>query len=203
MAQVNLNGRENGITSEYIASIERSLGTAAAFAVLSHYKLTKETPDSVALHAIIQFLTDISWYAPAVKLTSVWHGPSYLAHFNEHNPWDGRYKGQTNHLLDTAYMWGNYNDRYEEFNWRTARHLAEDNIAFTNGKDELPRINGSVSNADRIVCIYGPGDEAKFSMLDKLGGPKTGRNHAIFALAEEVGGLDVLQAASDAFLEAK
>jgi len=198
---INLNAREKGIAAAFVASVEKSLGAEAASKLLGFYSISRDTPDAEALISIIQFVTDISIYAPAVKLAESWSGPSYLGHFNERNPFEGLYKGRANHLLDIAYLWGNYNQKYTKQNWTVARALAEDLVAFVNGKDDLPVFKGGEGEAgERLVTIYGPSEENISSKTERLGTEATGRNHGIFALAEEAGGLDVLLDAMGAFL---
>lgn len=186
-----------------MASVRKSLGPEAACKLLWFYDISEDTPDSKALLSIIQFVTDISFYAPAVKLAGSWPGPSYLGHFNERNPFEGLYKGRASHLLDTAYMWGNYNQKYTKQNWIVARAMAENLVSFVNGTDNLPVFNGSSGDVDgkKLVTVYGPSEENVSSKVEQLGTEATCRNHRIFGLANEIGGLDVLLDAMVAFLK--
>ena len=165
---------------------------------MAFYKITRDTPDSEALNSILQFFTDIGFYAPALKLAASWPGPSYVGHFNERNPFDGPYKGRANHLLDTAYMWGNYNPKYSKRNWATGRAMAEDLVSFYNEKDDLPVFNTEIGK--HLVKIYGPSEEDITSKVEPLDSEAAGRNYGIFDLAQEVGGLDELLNTMYAFL---
>ncbi|CAG9975614.1 unnamed protein product [Clonostachys byssicola] len=196
-ALVNLNNRQDGINAAFTKSIRESLGDAAASKLLDAYRISPETSDIDTLEKIISFVTDASFYAPAVKLGQAWPGLSYLCHFNERNPWDGIYKGRANHLLDVAYMWGNYNQKYTNQNWTVARALAEDMVRFTAGKGSLPSFN----KEGNVVTIYGPSDDNISSKHSTLGAEDTGRNHAFFRLADEVGGLDACLDAMVRFLQ--
>lgn len=174
----------------------KSLGIDAASVLLSSYQISPSTPDAEALLAIVQFITDISFYAPSVTLAEMWPGPVMLGHFNERNPWDGIYKGRANHLLDTAFLWGNYNQRYENANWTVARAMAEDVVSFTSNSDDLPLFENK-----KQVTVYGPSEEGIARKTSVLGGEDTQRNSVIFDLADKVGGLDTLLEAMVNFLK--
>lgn len=166
------------------------------------YNIAADTSDPQALDSIIQFVTDISFYAPAVQMAESWPGLSYVGHFNERNPFEGPYKGRASHMLDVAYIWGNYNRKYTKQNWITARAFAEDFVSFVTGRDQLPVFNrkNEGTETSRPVTVYGPSEQNISSKVVELGSLPTGRNHGIFTLAAEVGGLDVLLDAMGAFL---
>jgi len=165
--------------------------------LLGFYGIQAKTNDSEALEAITQFITDIAFYAPSVRIAESWPGAAFLGHFNERNPWDGPYKGKTNHLLDVAYLWGNYNQSYTRQNWTVARALAENVVSFVSEKDHLPEFK-----AKRLVTVYGPSEEDISSQTVAWDSKETGRNPAIFQLAEELGGLDKLLDVAQGFLGA-
>ncbi|KAF7555501.1 hypothetical protein G7Z17_g2139 [Cylindrodendrum hubeiense] len=197
-ALVNLNFREQGIKKAFSNYAHESLGEESASKLLNFYGINSATADSEALESIIQFITEIAFYAPSIKLAEAWPGPVFLGHFNERNPWDGPYKGKTNHLLDIAYLWGNYNQSYTRQNWTVARALAEAVVSFVSEKGSLPEFKPENS----LVTVYGPSEENISSHVVGWDDERTRRNDAIFQLADELGGLDMLLETAQGFLRA-
>lgn len=138
------------------------------------------------------------FFAPVVVMAGHWPGFATVGLFNEHNPWEGPYKAQANHLLDVAYTWGNYNEVYKKDSWTVARALAESVISFTCGKDSLPQFD----NGGRLVTIFGPSEERISSIVISIDEVMARRNRDIFRLARAVGGLDMLLDIAQGFLKA-
>jgi hypothetical protein len=67
------------------------------------------------------------------------------------------YEGRASHLLDTAYLWGNYNQTYPRRCWAVARLFAEDVVGFVTGQENLPVFNAVGEEAR--VRVYGPSAE--------------------------------------------
>lgn len=193
-----MNFRKQGIRDAFSNYVHEGLGGDAALKLLGFYGIHSATTDSEALGSITQFITDIAFYAPSVKLAEAWPGAAFLGHFNESNPWDGPYKGKTNHLLDIAYLWGNYNQSYTRQNWTVARTLAENVVSFVSEEDSLPEFKSK----QPLVTVYGPSEENISSYRVAWNDEGTRRNSAIFQLAEEAGGLDKLLEAAQGFLKA-
>ncbi|KAJ4328059.1 hypothetical protein N0V84_001427 [Fusarium piperis] len=97
---------------------------------MGHYNISDNTADEESLLSITQAITDVGYYAVSVKLAESFPGDCVLGHFNEQNPWDGVHTGRANHILDIAYLWGNYEETYDNQNRRVAKSLAEDVLSF-------------------------------------------------------------------------
>ncbi|KAL3486613.1 Alpha/Beta hydrolase protein [Aspergillus germanicus] len=102
---VNLQARRDTIISDFTAEAQKTLGEAGKH-VLDAYNISPGTPPSIAVERAVQFVTDVAFYAPAIKIAEAWSGKSYVCHFNEGNPFPGLYEGRASHQLDTAYLWG-------------------------------------------------------------------------------------------------
>ncbi|KAH8675161.1 Alpha/Beta hydrolase protein [Ilyonectria robusta] len=186
-AIIDLGARLNGITEAFRLFLIDGLGDTAACKILDHYGILQGGADEESIINITQLLTDVGYYAPLVKAGEAYPAPFILGHFNERNPWAGIHQGRANHILDIAYLWGNYEDKYGPQNKVIAEALAEDVISFIWGQDVLPSFNDG-----KRVVVYGPaGDDVARQVLDWRD-KKTGRNVSIFELAELAGGLDKL-----------
>ncbi|RSL84917.1 hypothetical protein CEP51_003642 [Fusarium floridanum] len=185
---LNLSARQQGITTSFRAHLIKTLGQTAASKVLDHYNIRDNTPDEESLLIITQAITDVGYYALSVKLAESFPGDAVLGHFNEPNPWDGVHVGRANHILDVAYLWGNYDEKYGPESRLVARGLAEDVLSFVNGGDSLPAFTGEEKN----VVVYGPGIDGVSRQILRWDDRATARDSAIFKVAKEVGGLGKL-----------
>lgn len=178
----------NGITEAFRLFLIDGLGDTAACKILDHYGILQGGVDEDSLINITQLLTDAGYYAPLVKMGEAYPAPFIFGHFNERNPWPGIHQGRANHVLDIAYLWGNYEERYGGQNKAVAKALAGDVISFVWGQDVLPRFS---ADGKRVV-VYGPADDDVSRQVLDWREEKTGRNVSIFELAELAGGLDKL-----------
>ncbi|KAE9582264.1 hypothetical protein CGMCC3_g1417 [Colletotrichum fructicola] len=193
--QVNLGLRPPGVGDAFRQHLEDSFGVKRAAIVIETYKLMGNIPDSLAVENITNLITDIMFLAPAIALSEAWVGRAVLGLFNEHNPWNGPYKGKANHLLDVALLWGNFNGVYEQKPWTVARALAESFVSFVNNKVDLP-----LFDQQERVTVFGPSDEDVSSTIVGLKDEKAKRSRDIFKLAANVGGLDALLDSVQSFL---
>lgn len=112
---MGLDARNPGIASKFVESTNKTLSShpEAASALLSAYNITPSTSDDEAVVSILRFATDISFYAPALAFAKGWpqtkDNKIFLYHFNEGNPWEGRFKGEAGHILDVSYLFQNFN----------------------------------------------------------------------------------------------
>ncbi|RSL94914.1 hypothetical protein CEP52_012376 [Fusarium oligoseptatum] len=185
---LNLSARQQGITTSFRAHLIETLGQTPASKVLDHYNIRDNTPDEESLLIITQAITDVGYYALSVKLAESFPGDAVLGHFNEPNPWDGVHVGRANHILDVAYLWGNYDEKYGPESRLVARGLAEDVLSFVNGGDSLPAFTGEEKN----VVVYRPGIDGVSRQILRWDDRATARDSAIFKVAKEVGGLGKL-----------
>ncbi|EEU43385.1 uncharacterized protein NECHADRAFT_82612 [Fusarium vanettenii 77-13-4] len=184
---LNLRSRQQGITASFRTHLIKTLGQIAASRVLYHYKIRKDTPDEESLLSIAQAITDVGYYALSVKYAESFPGDSILGHFNEPNPWDGVHAGRANHILDIAYLFGNYDERLGPQNRRVARSLAEDILSFVCRGDDFP-----VFGLEKKVVVYGPGVDGVSRQILRWDDGAARRDGTIFDLAKEAGGLGKL-----------
>ncbi|RSL57797.1 hypothetical protein CEP54_008145 [Fusarium duplospermum] len=185
---LSLHSRQQGITTSFQTHLIKTLGQTAASKVLDHYNIRDNTPDEESLLSITQAITDVGYYALSVKFAESFPGDCVLGHLNEPNPWDGVHTGWANHILDIAYLWGNYDEKYGQENRHVARSLAEDVLSFVNGGDNLPAFGAE----EKKVVVYGPGIDGVSRQILRWNDGATARDGTIFELAKEVGGLGKL-----------
>jgi hypothetical protein len=193
-----LGPRTINIAKGFCDSIEKSLSShpSGAEKLRNAYGITPELSDPVALRNVLQFATDIGFFAPAITFAQGWPGRSYLYHFNEGNPWDGQWKGDATHVLDIAYVFQNYNQDLEPPQKEVAVRFASDFIKFMNGKLEckpFQEVEGAL--------VYGPSANGNCAQyVEGIASEKSGRNDTILKLAMDIG-LEDLAAAWGNFLQ--
>lgn len=187
---MGLDQRNPGIASKFIESVNKTLVTYpdAASALLSSYHITDSTDDDEAVLSILQFATEISFYAPALAFAKGWpqtkDNKIFLYHFNEGIPWEGRFKGHAGHILDVAYLFQNFNEHLSDEQKAVARAYAEDFIEFVNGNDPWQPIEGGQMGAR----VYGPSSEGITAKYVADGKPEeVGRHDRVLKLGEQVG----------------
>ncbi|KAF2109526.1 carboxylesteras-like protein [Lophiotrema nucula] len=189
LAWLGLDSRNPGIASKFVASVNKTLASHPEVAqqLLSVYDIKDSTPDDEAMLQILRFATESSFYAPARAFGQGWPqtGSKYfLYHFNEGNPWDGRFKGEAGHILDVAFLFQNYNKFLDAKQQELARQYAEDFIKFVNGEDPWPPVQGEKLGAR----VYGPTNDGITTKYVASGDPKeVGRNDRVLKLGEAVG----------------
>ncbi|KAK0110047.1 hypothetical protein ONS95_002707 [Cadophora gregata] len=195
-----LGPKVNNIAKGFCESIDKTLANypSAADKVRHAYHITPDLPDNVAFRNVLQFQTDIGFYATALAYAQGWPGSAYLYHFNEPNPWDGPWKGEANHVLDVAFLFQNYNEHLEPEQRAVAVKFAEDVIKFVNGASDW-KPYGEVVGAR----VYGPSKDGLCGTYVKgTSQAGSGRKSTIFELAEEFG-LEPLSAAWGNFMAGK
>lgn len=198
IAHNRLKGRINGIKLAFRTRLQHSVGAEYASKLLALYQIKDDASDGDAFAAIVKMITDIVFYTPALRSAETFPGPSYVAHFNEPNPWEGPWKGQTNHILDIAYLWGNYDGKYSSQSAKVANALAETVISYTWQKDDLPDFH----DAEKVT-VFGPSDNKIIKVVTSAQDMATQREHQILNLGADMGGLDAIRAAIDQFLISK
>jgi carboxylesterase type B len=187
---MGLDARKPGIAIKFIESVNKTLATHpnTASALLSSYNITPSTGDEETLFSILQFASEISFYAPALAFARGWpqtkDNKVFLYHFNEGIPWEGRFKGQAGHILDVAFLFQNFNEHLSDEKRAVARVYAEDFIEFVNGNDPWPPVEGGKMGAR----VYGPSSEGITAKFVADGSPgEVGRHDRVLRLGEEVG----------------
>lgn len=154
--------------------------------MLSTYGITPDLSDDVALRLILTFATEISFYVPVLAFATGWPGDAYVYHFNEPNPWEGRWKGESTHVLDIAFLFQNYNEFLNPLQKEVAVKLASDFIRFISGNAPW----AAFEMATREVMPYGPSTKPGSSIfsphIKENTEQKSGRRSTIHQLGEDV-----------------
>jgi carboxylesterase type B len=164
--------------------------------LVKEYNITPDSADEVAWRGILEFASDIRFYAPVIALGDNWVGESYIYHFNEPNPWEGPWKGEANHLMDVVYLFQNFNEKLSPAQQKRAEQFAEHIVIFVNGKSPYPSRQSNKNGA----MVYGGPTGATF--VESATAQGFGRRDTIFTFAKTVG-LDALNEALIRFLAGK
>jgi hypothetical protein len=184
----------------FIASTERSLSDSATRQrLLNEYAIATTNAESsdVAVENVFHFAHDIGFYAPLISIASGWPRKAYVFHFNEPNPWEGRFQGVAGHILDVAFLYQNYNEFLDEAQQSSAKAFGKHFIDFVNGLEPFPTYTAGEGGA----MVYDSGDgrdeRQKFVKSNKSEDYK--RRSTIFQLAES-SSLEDLSGVWDAFM---
>lgn len=192
-----LHGRLEGMEEAFTESIEHTLcDSATRQQLLEGYNIHNAYADSMNNTAdkVLHFANDIGFYAPLISIASGWPKKAYVFHFNEPNPWPGRYQGVATHILDAAFLFQNYNEFLDDAQQESARAFGEDFIDFVVGKEPFPPYVAAEGGA----MVYGPGEQKEKFVKGKKS-EDYGRRSMIFKLAES-SSLEKLSDAWDVFL---
>jgi carboxylesterase type B len=177
-----LHGRLDGIDKAFNASIDCSLQDAETRQrLLEGYKFSATHSDATndAADKVLHFANDIGFYAPLVSIASGWPKKTYVFHFNEPNPWQGRYQGVATHILDAAFLFQNFHEFLDAAQLESARAFGEHFIDFVVGKEPFPPYISGEGGA----MVYGPG-EKKQKFVKSTMSEDYGRRSTIFKLAQ-------------------
>lgn len=190
LCYMGLDARNPGIASKFVESTHKTLSShsEAAKALLSAYDISESTPDDEAMLKILRFASEISFYAPAVAMAKGWPNTKdnklFVYHFNEGNPWEGRFKDEATHILDVGYLFQNYNEHLNQEQKAVARAYGEDFIEFVNGNDPWPPVEEGKTGAR----VYGPSKNGVTTKYVPDGNPEDiGRNSRVLKLGEMAG----------------
>ncbi|KAJ5756743.1 hypothetical protein N7533_006286 [Penicillium manginii] len=155
--------------------------------ILDEYNITQETPDDEAIYSVLNFITDISFHAPALTFALGWNGNAYVYHFNEGNPWDGPWKGRANHILDVAYLFQNFQECLSSEQNKVATSFAEDFFKFCHGVPAWPAITPGDISAGFSARVYGPSHQGEITgVATKAFGEESRRRSVVFDCASKV-----------------
>ncbi|QPC72225.1 hypothetical protein HYE68_002977 [Fusarium pseudograminearum] len=133
-----LEGREQGALArdfvKYLADNVPSTHRVKLESLVSLYNISAtDNNDEETVTKIVQFATDLTFYATTKYHVSYWPTQSWMYYLNESNPWEGPYQGRSSHCLDTAYLFLNFSGVMNESQKKTAGEFARDVIEFTYG----------------------------------------------------------------------
>ncbi|KAH9878854.1 hypothetical protein J1614_002288 [Plenodomus biglobosus] len=197
VAYMALEARKANIAQAFTESVNKSLASHPGVAkeLLSVYEISPDTKDDEAMLSILRFASEIAFYAPARAFAQGWPNTPdskfFLYHFNEGIPWEGRFQGESGHILDVAYLFQNYNEHLGDEQLKVARAFGEDFIKFVNGEDPWPAVQDGKFSAR----VYGPSSEGNTCRWSAEGLPAhVGRDERVLKLGEMAGFDDVLTA---------
>ena len=196
-----VESRRPGLAKKFSATLRKVLNenSSCATSLLASYHIDEGTTDDEALVAILEFVTDIGFLAPTVTYAKSFPGKAYVYCFNEPNTWDGPWKGHSNHILDVAYLFLNFQDYLTPAQSALGQRFAKDFIMFVNGRPPWD----AFKPGNELVQVYGPsaeatpGDEAKCTKLADEASSR--RRSVLFQYSENVG-MDVLSNVWEAFI---
>lgn len=176
----------NHVGTKFRSVLDQSLSNrpGAKAAVLDAYGVQQEGESLGFLH----FAHDVVQLAATRLIARRWPGPAYVFHFNEPNPWEGRFQGVATHLLDVTFLFQNYEEFLDAEQASSGRTFARHVIEFVNGEEPYD----AFSSGSGKVQVYGPG-EPRSRQVDAKDFAAAGRRDHIFRLADDVG-LDRLTA---------
>ncbi|KAH7169404.1 Alpha/Beta hydrolase protein [Fusarium sp. MPI-SDFR-AT-0072] len=128
--------RDPGLAQGFARSLMKAIPEehhAKLESLLSLYGIPEVETDDQTRIKILQFGTDLKYFATSKHYAAFWPSQSWLYYFNESNPWDGPHKGRSAHCLDIGYLFLNYNHVMNDSQKETATRFARDVIGFTNG----------------------------------------------------------------------
>ncbi|KAH6703175.1 Alpha/Beta hydrolase protein [Leptodontidium sp. MPI-SDFR-AT-0119] len=195
-----LHDRQARMEESFVKSASRFLkNTTTKERLLSEYDIGSQAPraQDIAVDNILHFAHDIGFYAPLITIASGFPGKSYVFHFNERNPWKGRYQGVATHILDAAFLFQNYNEFLDESQRESAETFGKHFIKFVAGREPFPEYSAEKGGA----MVYGAeGERQKFVTSKKS--EDVQRRSTIFKLAE-LSSLEELSALWGSFLSGK
>ena len=177
-----LHDRQAGIEDTFVATVNRHLqDEKTKQRLLKEYDVGNSSAKSqdVAMDNILHFAHDIGFYAPLVAIASGFPGKSYVFHFNEPNPWKGRYQGVATHILDAAFLYQNYNEFLDEAQRSSAEAFGKHFIKFVAGGEPFPEYSAEGGGA----MVYGAHDKRQKFATGK-DSEDLKRRSSIFKLAE-------------------
>ncbi|GAB7352676.1 hypothetical protein MBLNU459_g3038t1 [Dothideomycetes sp. NU459] len=174
--------RKPGIGATFTKHVQATLPSEAAARLLKVYDITPDSPDDTAFLNVLHFNNDMQFYATTIAYataTSSKGTSTYVYRFNETNPWDGPWKGQSNHIIDVAFLFQNFNEFLDESRKGAAVKFGELFIDFVNGK--APWDAWSVGNEKAMVL-----EDGKTKVVKDVP-EETGRRAEFLKLAQDVG----------------
>ena len=194
---LRLMHRKKGLGAVFCESMQKSFSTAEITdKLLNAYGIKPDLDNDTAFFRILQVANDIGFYIPTTTYAEGFHKhmKTYMYRFNEPNPWDGPWKGQSTHILDIAFLFQNFNQFLAEPQRQLAEQFALDTLAFVSGKAPWD----GWTNEKRVARVLGPGGKVEVIEDEP---EKVGRRKVLFELAAELpGGMDHISEAFNGFM---
>ncbi|KAJ5520859.1 hypothetical protein N7463_001312 [Penicillium fimorum] len=171
----------------YLSVTLDPVDSTLAPAILAAYRIDpsiiSNTPES--LERVLDLGNDIAFAEPARAFTRAWAGSSIadteamLYHFDCPNPWEGPGKGRALHIQDIAYLLLNFREYLSPGQQQSANRLANDIIAFSNGKSPWAAYQNH--SAEKAMVYYSPvvGDKDCSTFGSNVAPEYTGRRRIL------------------------
>ncbi|RBQ72556.1 hypothetical protein FVER14953_13281 [Fusarium verticillioides] len=168
--------RDPGLAQGFARSLIKAIPEehhARLNSLLSLYGIPETENDDEARIKILQFGTDLKYFATSRHYANLWPSQSWLYYFNEANPWDGPHRGRSAHCLDIAYLFLNFNHVMDDSQKKTATDFARDMISFTNMEEPWAEFHASKDlrvygaravsqeSGDKLKTTAGPSEEVQ------------------------------------------
>lgn len=177
---MGLAQRKAGIADALATSLQTHLAAAAADAVLRSYGIGTTKDDDEAMKLVIDLATDIAYVTPALAYARSFPGKAFAYQFDEPNPWEGRLKGMSTHMLDAAYLFQNFNLKMSQEAQQVAKAIAVDFVKFAHGKSPWVVFDSTEGQ----VRTYGPSGKVTVDVVSDNGWD-SGRRDILWKLSEE------------------
>ncbi|KAF2724447.1 carboxylesterase [Polychaeton citri CBS 116435] len=191
--------RGTGLGSAFSKHVKTFFGDQpdTAAALLDDYNISSDMADNTALNNVLEFCTDICWYAPTVEVAESLADdiPMYMYRFNEPNPWPGPNRGRAIHIFDLAALLQNFNDFLDERAKQLNESFAEQVLNFVHGNEPWRIYKMNPVDDGRAANVLGPDGQVNIEAdLASI----VGRRAHIFPLGRKVG-FDRLKKCWDGF----
>ncbi|KAL4898094.1 Alpha/Beta hydrolase protein [Aspergillus ambiguus] len=178
-----------GCAKKFITAMNTALSSHPNIAqeMLNKYGLAEDTEDEQAFAAVLNYINDISFFAPVLTFAQGWRGNSYVYYFNEGNPWDGPWKDRAAHILDLAYLFQNFREFMTPAQQNVATAFAEDFFKFCHGIAPWPSASGGDIETGFKARSYGPSSGSPtMGVVSQPYGGDTQRRQTLFEYREQV-----------------
>ncbi|KAL4749156.1 hypothetical protein BDW72DRAFT_139895 [Aspergillus terricola var. indicus] len=153
---------KNGCARKFTVALKTALQSQPAVVdqILKSYGITDESAsDDDAYPAVLNYINDVLFFTPVLTFAQGWKGNAYVYYFNEGNPWEGQWKGRTNHILDLAYLFQNFREFLSPKQQAVGIALAEDFFRFCHGQAPWPAITRGTVTEGFTARRYGPSEK--------------------------------------------
>jgi hypothetical protein len=182
-----------GIGEAFASCVRESLASfdpSIASSLLSAYGISNDTDDEASYRAILHFGNDINFLAPTLTFAGGWQGNAFVYHLNESNPWQGPWRGSSQHCFDVALLFQNYREYLPLPQQTTSQLLATSFICFIAGSPTWEPFTREKS----LAMVFGGVDYGLRKTPTNVG-----RRDIIFEYEKQIG-FDALAAIWQTFL---
>jgi hypothetical protein len=168
--------------------------------LLKSYGITDESAsDDDAYPAVLNYINDVLFFTPVLTFAQGWKENAYVYYFNEENPWEGQWKGRTNHILDVSYLFQNFREFLSPEQQAVGTAFAEDFFRFCHGQAPWPAITRGTVTEGFTARRYGPSEKCPSGTVTQAFGGESQRRRHLYDCTEKVS-LDELASVLNIFM---